>query len=412
MIALQHAQSAGIGYGRMGYAVREELEMRGLCAPATDPSQEGDKVAPVALFINLPVHVAGWWEGQYKVLWTMFETTSLPVTFRENIGDFDMILVPSEHNRDLFSRYHHNVKQVPLGIDPKIWHFVERPAPDPFVFFTSGSSKRKGCDLSVAAFKRVRDIIVARGDQPPRLVMRSTVNVSDPDIAVINHPVSDEEELKLYAQANCYLAPSRGEGWGLMPHQAISQGCPTILTDAHGQREFSDYGIRISADLVDAEYEALFWGDSGKWWEPSLDELAERMLDVHDNYQEALIYAKECHTAAQDLSWRASVDTLIDTLGERVTTPDVAATTWVKPSCSLYRVVTTQALQHDVGGTTYRYKKGEESFVPADVKRILAEAKLLDPSCLVADEPGFSAAEVTRLASQCPTCGQEMKWQT
>ena len=44
-------------------------------------------------------------------------------------------------------------------------------------------------------------------------------------------PTSDQE-VDLFAEAHCYLAPSKGEGWGLCPHQAIAQGCPTVLTDA------------------------------------------------------------------------------------------------------------------------------------------------------------------------------------
>ena len=44
----------------------------------------------------------------------------------ENLDIFDRVIVPSDHNLELFSRYNPNVVKVPLGVDTSEWHYVAR----------------------------------------------------------------------------------------------------------------------------------------------------------------------------------------------------------------------------------------------------------------------------------------------
>lgn len=396
----------GFGYGRMGHYIKSGLEARGYDTHQIDPGKTAP-VPPVALFVTTPTHVKGWWEGQHSVIFTMWETTLIPPTFAESLNAFDLVLVPSHFNLELFGRYHGNVKRVPLGIDPDIWDHRERSDPDPFVFFTAGFGSRKGNDLSLKAFQRVRDEIVARGQRPPRLVMRSKWKVDpDPDIAVINYHVSDDEEVELYSRAHCYLGPSRGEGWGLMPLQAIAQGCPTILTDAHGHADFAHLGIGIPAGHSKADYQ--IWGDVGNWWEPDLDALADRMLWVHDHFDQAKTQAKDNAPLAAQMSWDATVEALVEAIGPVMNAAPVEAQTWTVPEHDLYRIVVNKNLDCEIGGIGYHFVTGAETFEPADVKRILFEAGYLDPVCITEHDSGLSESRVNARANHCPTCGQAL----
>ena len=64
----------------------------------------------------------------------------------------------------------------------------------------------------------------------------------------------DSEELDLYRSCHAYLQPSRGEGFGLQPLQALALGRPTILTNAHGHASFAHLGIPLDSTMQKAAY--------------------------------------------------------------------------------------------------------------------------------------------------------------
>jgi hypothetical protein len=97
-----------------------------------------------------------------------------PESFRESLHRFDTIMVPSEQNLELFSQFHPNVRYVPLGIDPAVWHYEDRMPTDRFFrFLIGGSGKRKGTELAVA-FKKLWGKEGSWGDGPiPMLMMKN-----------------------------------------------------------------------------------------------------------------------------------------------------------------------------------------------------------------------------------------------
>lgn len=431
-----------MGYGRMGVYLAKCMREQGVTvydsladAPCnTDTSNlplefTGERTAGVSnvvCWVSVPTHARGWWEGQVPVIATMWEATKLPESFRENLHEFDTVIVPSEHNLELFSRYHKNVKYVPLGVDPDRWHFRARKSPTTrFNFLIGGSGQRKGTDLAVKAF-RAAFPDGSWGDGPvPYLVMKQPKpeDFYGPRIERVTGRLSGEAEADLYAEAHCYLQPSRGEGFGLQPLQAIAQGLPTILTNAHGHTSFAKHGMGIGSKLIPAGY--FIYGDSGEWWEPDLDELVDSMRWVYDNYAEATDRARFGSKAVlTDFTWAKATDNFLDAIGRDRLTPYQGSGKWIEPASRLYSVVTNCDHVADIGGTIYIFKKGEERFLPADVKRIMFEAGKLDASCTGYDETvdgavihtdqGLSAEQVAELPgyiekhSYCQTCHQKL----
>ena len=49
--------------------------------------------------------------------------------------------------------------------------------------------------------------------------------------------VSDEELVRLYNQAACFVFPSLYEGFGLPPLEAMACGCPVLVSDIPVERE-------------------------------------------------------------------------------------------------------------------------------------------------------------------------------
>lgn len=405
---LNYVHSEAIGYGRLGVKLAEALEVEGVTVYDHQPAPEGvvydvkgaegrnAGTAGCACWISVPTHATGWWDTQHTSIFTMWEAMRLPEQFRESLHHFDTVLVPSEQNVELFGRYHDNVKLVLLGIDPTEWTYVPRTQPSThFDFLIGGSGARKGTDLAFAAFKAAFPKADTSGPIP-RLIMKNPRGEDfayDGRVTVIGGKLDPLDEQALYASAHCYLQPSRGEGFGLQPLQALAQGCPTILTDAHGHESFAHLGYGITATPADAAY--FIYGDAGQWWEPNLDELVDTMRFVYNNYDLAEQDARRAaRVIAKDFTWANTARQFMDAIP--LDRPFVEGS-WVSPSPLKYRIRTTKQMKCDIAGRRLVFEAGTDYWDLADVKRIFAEAGILDQDCMSGEDCGLTDEQVIRL---------------
>lgn len=443
-----------MGYGRAGVKMADALARAGVDvydiqdSPLDDvplspghvidragtvgtPTGTRSKVTNVVCWLATPGHPRGWWEGQHSVMFTMFETTKLPESFRDRLHEYDTVMVPSRQNVELFSKFSDNVHYVPLGIDPDDWHYTPRPpASDEFRFLVGGSGDRKGADVAFAAFKAVfgnhYEDGIWRGTGPaPTLVMKQVTSMEGvyaPWVRLVSGRIPGDEERLLYEQAHCYLGPARGEGFGLQPLQAIAQGCPTILTNAHGQADYAHLGIPISAIETEAGYFAHGNVPGMNWWEPDLEELCEAMWDVYTNYDTHVARAGEsAAVVARDWTWDRSAEQFIAALDGALTRPAPEPGEWHTISPKLYLVRVNRRWAADIGDKAYIFEPGQDYWEPGDVKRIMYESGLLEPSCLetmtedgIDLDVGLTAEQVTKIGAYsaanayCPTCQQQL----
>jgi len=432
-LTLCYVNAERIGYGRLGINVAKALKASGVdvfddLRPPPDKARFGDqvkvnedghrhKVTNSVCWISVPSHCPGWREGQHPTLWTMWEATVLPETFREALHNFERVIVPSLHNVELFSDFHDNVVYCPLGVDPDVWHYEARPEPGPFFnFMCAGSGIRKGPDVAAEAFAKAFPNPNAMDGPIPMLTLKLPKGEGDwstgENVQVASGYIPAADEAALYSQMHCYVQPSRGEGFGLQPLQAIAKGIPTILTDAHGHEAFSDLGWPVSATLEEAA--AFIYGDAGQWWEPSVDEVVDHMRWIYDHYDEACAKARaNAAVVAETFTWADVAAHFIEIMGDELTTPfsgdpDV----WIDPEYKKYEVVTTRTFQADVAGVQYRWEPGTTYHEPADVKRLLFEAGVLDPECL--NDGGLTVKQTeligayTAAKAYCESCGQRL----
>lgn len=424
---LLYAHSDKIGYGRMGTGLHKALAAAGMSVvenlrpppevvllPNELHNEGPGHPAGVACWLSYPSHARGWYEGQHAAIFTMWEATELPEAFRETLHAFDTCLVPSEQNRELFSNFHPNVKVVHLGIDPDAWHYTSRRPPGQFFdILVAGSGARKGTDIAYEAFLAAFPD-GSWGDGPePRLIMKAP-KIQDflhDRLVQFNGYLSAEDEIELYSSVHAMIAPSRGEGFGLQPLQGLAQGIPTILTDAHGHGSFAKLGFAVPAELAKAKYFML--GEAGEWWEPDFDACVDHLRYVYDHWDSACEdMVTSAQLVARDFTWERSAKAFVDAIGpEHFEPPYAGSGRWFVPEARRYLVVTTKAYTADVAGVTYHWAKGQQYYETADVKRILAEGGVLDPSCLDPTEPGWDPASVESYSarhSHCPTCNQRL----
>lgn len=431
-LGLAYTHNAKIGYGRMGSKLHQALTRAGvevfddIDEPAEAYGSEesyryarsymGDGqhrgVARDVCHVTFPSHVRGQYEGQRLHAFSMYETSRLPEEFRDRFDAFETMIVPSEQNVELFSPYHDNVHLVPLGVDPADWHFTPRVDPRPvFRFLCGGTGARKGTDLAFKAFQTVFPHWEEM-DPVPEMVFKNPrgENLHAPWSRMVTGFLDDDEERALYARCHVYVQPSRGEGFGLQPLQAIAQGMPTILTDAHGHAGFAHLGIGIPATHVPAGQ--FIHGHSGDWWEPDFEALCEAMHDTYHNYDAHAVHARaSAETVTRDWTWDHTAHGLLHAL-PALTDDLVTSRVWQPVDRRLFRVVVNDENRFELNGVHYRMLPGVDYYEPADVKRMLFEANRLAVSCL--DDPGLSESQVARIDaykaehSYCPTCRQRL----
>ena len=403
------------GYGRMGTQLARQFEAMGIEVVDHLRERDNDAPAPAALWASLPNNVTGWYQGQHRALLTMWEATRLPETIRESLHNLDQLFVPSQQNAELFRQYHRAVTYVPLGIDPLLWRYRARRAPTrSFVFLADGRGPRKGTDITVKAF-RVAFPRDQRRTPRPTLRLKGSwgARYANQDVTISAARLDDQAEVDLYASAHCYLAPARGEGWGLQPLQAIAQGMPTILTDAHGQAAFAHLGWPLRSKMAPAEY--FLFGDPGEWWEPDFDQLVDTMRWVYDNYEAACERAALSSAVALDrFTWANSARAIID--GLPYLDAELPLTEWFDPDYRLYPMVVRLPWGCQVAGQVYHFTPGKLYHERAEIKRMAFQAGCLDPACLEVEgaDNGLLPAQLEAVGAvsaaheACPYCGQQL----
>lgn len=404
-LALHYVHGDDIGYGRVGAGLAEALRRRGIeVDDTTPPDAAGPDRAPPshAVWLSSPFHATGAWSGQRSTLISMWETDELPASFVGPLHRFEHVLVPSAENVSLFGAHHRDVRPITFGVDAGRWSYTSRPPTDDgFRFLVAGSGRRKGIDLAVDAFHR------AFPDPTPRpgvrLVVKGARNeqYASESVDVVAGTLTAAEERALYDSVHCYVQPSRGEGFGLQPLQALAMGIPTILTDAHGHRAYSQFGIPLAARRARADLFAF--GECGSWWDVDPAHLASAMRATFGHYDRAVDDAGAAsRRIAVELGWDRAASELLDVLGgsERLAAPLAGGATWQPFDDVTYRVVTRRDVAVRMVGGDLEFVGGHETFASPQVKRLLFESGALDDSCLDVPLQRLTAPELAALRPQ------------
>lgn len=80
-----------------------------------------------------------------------------------------------------------------------------------------------------------------------------------PRIVVVQRDLSRREMRRLYAAADAFVLPTRGEGWGLPAFEAMTMALPTIVTDCAGPSAFTSkrtaFPLRVASTHANGKAE-------------------------------------------------------------------------------------------------------------------------------------------------------------
>jgi len=92
----------------------------------------------------------------------------------------------------------------------------------------------------------------------------------------------------LLSEADCFVFPSRGEGFSLPPIEAMATGKPVILTKGHSHMDYydEDYMYGVDCDVpIPARYSN--WEDQGNFVRCTTEDLGNVLKYVYEHKEEA-----------------------------------------------------------------------------------------------------------------------------
>jgi glycosyltransferase involved in cell wall biosynthesis len=249
----------------------------------------------------------------------------------------DEMWTPTEFGRQamLASGVTRPVHVIPLGVDGDHFHpGATRVAnrDGEFVFLANFEwNSRKAPELLMrtfnCAFRRQEPAVLVckimsryRTDDVPNEIRALQLDENGGRIHLIyNRQLPHYQLAALYRSADCFVSPSRGEGWGMPLLEAMACGLPAIATDWGGHTGVLDaadsYPLRIRG-VVPADSSCPYY-TGFSWADPDAEHLGQLMRHVYENRGEARERGlRAAERVRATLTWKRTARAIIGRLEE------------------------------------------------------------------------------------------------
>lgn len=267
--------------------------------------------------------------------WAVFESTVIAPEFLQSFKNADQVWVPSTWGRQVLINNGvspEQVKVVPEGVDADRYYPVGRPCRNERFryLFVGKYEDRKSCTELIDAWadtmgqnKSVELIIKTNYfvDAPDKWkALENHVNSKNLDnLVAVWGEYTSKQLFDLYATADVFVFPTKGEGWGLPIIEAAAMGLPIITTNYSAQSDylneiadsciFVDYRLDSIACPDYAKHYKPTNGSWGQWAIPDATSLKVALIAAESNYQNLAKNAvKNSEKIRKNWNWTQSVD--------------------------------------------------------------------------------------------------------
>jgi glycosyltransferase involved in cell wall biosynthesis len=277
--------------------------------------------------------------------YTMFEATKIPKVWVDQCNQMDAILVPCEWNKQVFSE---SGVTVPIGvatpgIDESLYpikkSFDGHKKNFKFYSIFQWSERKNPAALIkafISAFEGNDDVCLTLkthmglySKDEADLLMINIKSIRDsmtvkkyPKILLKHERLSEQLMLEMHLQNDCFVLPTRAEGFGFPYIESMMIGNPTMGTNYSGNLEFMN---KENSYLIDYQLEPVsnmrnlghwYTGDM-RWASANVAQLADTMKEVYDNQDSAREKGLSARkNIMSHMSWNLKLDSLKNTLVE------------------------------------------------------------------------------------------------
>jgi len=284
-------------------------------------------------------------QARANITWNVYETDRIPYFWKLllNKKSIDQAWVASEFNKETFINSkvdRDKVQVVNQGVDlitynPNNKPLDQFPKTDKSFYFSYISELKvcKGYDLLLKAFyeefanEPTAKLIFKCTSTDDRNVLDNIVNMiksykgsSKAEIILLHGNKSEDFMKRLYASADCFVLPTRGEGWGLGLIQSMASGIPVITTKCTAQMTYCNEENSLLIDANPEKIHNLEWlmsvpiQNEHWWWEPNYNQLKQKMRYAFEHRDVMKAKGIQARKDVEKFSWANTVIQIIKNL--------------------------------------------------------------------------------------------------
>jgi glycosyltransferase involved in cell wall biosynthesis len=275
------------------------------------------------------------YDHQYKIQMTQWESTLVPPHWVDHAKKYDEWWTANQFGAEAFINAGVPSEKIHVfehGVDASTWTPKKRGTRDTirFLHIDSGSP-RKRAPLAVEAFKK------AFGNNPDyELTLKYSHGAASKqdwfnektlenygewegmNVRHIRENMTIEHLINLFHFHDVLIYPSEGEGFGLIPLQALATGMPVISTSdwCSYDQYFNGNIIESHRGVSDIVETYTRFGDVVI---PHLDSMVEQMKSVVSNFEsQSSIFYNQIPEVVKDYDWQTRTNGAIDSLISRI----------------------------------------------------------------------------------------------
>lgn len=306
------SQGGKDGYGIASKNIIRNLEALGVPVSTTYTGQK------VAILFHNPYSLPQI-EAPYRIIYTMFESDKIPDDWIDYLQAADEVWVPSKWCQSVFAKAGVKATVVPLGYDDEAFTYLTRKTAHKerrdFTFLHYNAFNiRKGFTEVFKAFTEEFD-----KTEPVKLILKTTLNQSPlpitkseyPNIECIFDRTSEVQLMQIIKRSDCFVFPSRGEGFGMTPLECMATGIPAIVPNAHGITEYFDtnymYEVKVkeTCPALYARYKGM---DVGEMVVCDVEDLKKKMRWCYEHQEEVVKMGEVASEYAKNWTFKKTAE--------------------------------------------------------------------------------------------------------
>lgn len=273
--------------------------------------------------------------NQYKIQMTQWESTLVPPNWVDYAKDYDEWWTANQFGANAFINAGVPAEKIHIyehGVDAKTWTPKKRGQNGIVRFLhIDSSSPRKRADIAINAFKSAfgnnlnYELTLKHSHYPStdvdwsdRYILENHGEWESPNIRHIRENISLEDLVNLFHFHDVLIYPSEGEGFGLIPLQALATGMPVISSstwcsyDKYLNNNIINSKLGIS-DVVET------YTRYGEVIIPNIDSTISLMKFVAENIEnQSNIFYNQIEAITKDYDWQLKTNAVMDSLVNRI----------------------------------------------------------------------------------------------